>query len=142
MPRAVRTHIVSETKPTMVPRHLSKAEFGNRLYKLMLSRGWSQSELARQAGLPRDSISTYIRGVSTPTPANLDRLARALGVKADDLLPNVLETAIEEDMPAFSMQASVNAPGKAWLRVNRAVSFSTASKIAELLAAEDAQAAS
>lgn len=143
MPRAVRTHLATEaTSNQMIPRHLTKADFANRLYKLMLSKGWTQSELARQAGLPRDSISTYIRGISSPTPQNLEKLAKVLGLKSEDLLPNIMESAIDEDNPAFSLQASVNAPGKAWVRMNRAVTFATASKIAELLAAEDAQVAS
>ena len=65
----------------LIPRHLSKQEFGKRLYKLMLERGWHQSELARQSGLPRDSISVYVRGKSLPTPTSLQALARAFGVQ-------------------------------------------------------------
>lgn len=117
----------------MVTQHLTKQEFGRRLYSLMLARGWNQSELARQAGLPRDSISTYIRGRSLPTPKSLQALAEALGMRPADVLPNATESAIDEDNPALEMRVSTSAPNAAWLRVNRLVSLSTASKVIELI---------
>lgn len=115
------------------PRHLTKQEFGKRLYKLMIARGWNQSELARRAGLNRDSVSTYVRGSSLPTPQSLVALAGALDMKPEELLPNQDIQAIEQDAPAFEMKASVSDPNKVLLRVNRLVSMSTAVKIAELL---------
>lgn len=134
MTRRHRTHILDSATPTeLLPKHLTKQEFGRRLYNLMLAKGWTQSELARQSGLPRDRISTYVRGVALPTPANVQALAKCLGVEAEALLPNHTEQAIGDDNPSFDMKTSTAAPGKAWLRVNRLVSFSTAVKIAELL---------
>lgn len=145
MPRKVRTHITDETTEVpatserpLAPKHLTKLEFGRRLYKLMLDRGWHQSELSRQSGLPRDSISVYVRGKSFPTPTSLQALARAFGVAPHELLPNHVESAIDEDHPAFEMKISPNAPNVAWLRLNRLVSVKTAVKIAEMLEAEDA----
>jgi transcriptional regulator with XRE-family HTH domain len=123
----------SPTDPTLQPKHLTKQEFGKRLYRLMLGKGWSQSELARQAGLPRDAISVYIRGKSLPTAVNLAALAKTFGVQEYELLPNHAESAIDEDNPAFEMKVSPSAPNVAWVRVNRMVSLSTAVKIAELL---------
>lgn len=131
LPRNVRTHIPSD--PMLVPKHLTKQEFAKRLYQLMLKKGWNQSELARQANLPRDSISTYMRGRSLPTPQNLMALAKCLGVSQGELLPNQIESAIDEDSPALEVRSSPNAPGTAWLRVNRLVAMTTAIKIAELL---------
>lgn len=140
MPSKVRTHITGDTLPdhVLAPTHLTKQQFGKRLYKLMLGKGWHQSELHRQSGLPRDSISTYIRGKSLPTPQSLQKLAEALGVKPEELLPNHTESAIDEDTPSFEMKVSPNAPNTAWLRVNRLVSMPSALKIADILAHDDA----
>lgn len=140
MPRKVRTHIAAEPQTDMkfAPRHLTKQEFGKRLYTLMLDRGWHQSELARRSGLPRDSISVYVRGKSLPTPQSLAALAKTFGIPAEELLPNHIESAIDEDAPAFEMKVSPNAPLVAWVRLNRLVTVRTALQIAELLEADDA----
>lgn len=126
----------SENVMRFAPRHLTKQEFGKRVYQLMLSRGWSQSELGRQSGLPRDSISVYIRGKSLPTPQSLEALARAFNVDPSEILPNHIESAIDEDTPSLEMKVSPNAPNQAWLRVNRLVSIKTAVKVVELLEAD------
>lgn len=122
----------------LVPEHLTKKEFGRRLYSLMRSRGWTQSELARQADLQRDSVSVYVRGRSLPTPKNLAKLASALGVTEQELLPNHSLNAIEGDRtPSLEIKVSTGAPNTAWLHVNRLVKMSTAVKVAELLNDDD-----
>ncbi|MGE0211795.1 MAG: helix-turn-helix domain-containing protein [Parvibaculaceae bacterium] len=121
-----------------MPKHLTKQQFGKRLYELMLKRGWHQSELARRADLPRDSISVYIRGRSLPTPASLKKLADVFEIAPEELLPNHIESAIDEDAPSFEMKVSPNAPNVAWLRVNRLVALPTGLKIAELLQGDNA----
>lgn len=134
MAKKVRTHISdSQTDPDMRPKHLTKQEFGKRLYKLMIGKGWHQSELARRADVARDSVSTYIRGISLPEPGNLERLARALGVEPVDLLPNHIEAAIDNDVPSLEMKVSGSDPRVAWLRINRLVSTATCLKVVELL---------
>lgn len=140
MVRKARTHITNDTptESALVPKHLAKQQFGKRLYKLMIAKGWHQSELARQSDLPRDSVSVYVRGKSLPTPQSLQKLAEALGVSAEELLPNQIEGAIDEDAPAFELRASPNRPAVAWLRVNRLVSMTTALKIGEILKDDDA----
>lgn len=134
-----RTHIADGLSgKALAPKHLTKQDFAKRLYRLMLSRGWNQSELARRADLPRDSVSTYIRAKVMPTPQSAQRLAAALGVTPEELLPNFVESAIEEDTPSLEMKVSVNAPSKAWLRVNRLVSLATAARVIDLIEAENA----
>jgi transcriptional regulator with XRE-family HTH domain len=134
-----RTHIPdSLSAGSLAPKHLTKQEFAKRLYRLMLKRGWNQSELARRANLPRDSVSTYIRAKVMPTQQSAQRLAAALGVTPEDLMPNFVESAIEEDTPSLEMKVSVNAPNKAWLRVNRLVSLATAARVIDLIEAENA----
>ncbi|MGO4704766.1 helix-turn-helix domain-containing protein [Microvirga sp. 2MCAF38] len=129
---------LKEQAAKLTPKVLTKHEFGKRLHKLMTEKGWHQSELARQAGLQRDSVSTYINGRSLPTPLSLNRLAAALGVAAEDLIPNHIEQSLDQHKPAFEMKASASAPDMAWVRVNRLVSFDTAVKIGELLRADNA----
>lgn len=131
LPKAETANMNHEVKLT--PRNLTKQEFGKRVYTLMMKRGWTQSDLARYAGLNRDAVSTYVRGTAFPTPQNVSRLAAALGVEVDQLLPNQSMGAIDEDTPSFSMKASTNAPDKVWLQVNQLVSMSTAVRIATLL---------
>lgn len=139
MARKVRTHVIAPDSPTsgLAPKHLTKQEFAKRIYNLMMVRGWNQSELARQAGLNRDAISTYMNGRALPTPPKLKALANALNVGPDELLPNHTESAIDQDMPAFEMRVSTSSSDQAWLRVNRLVSVVTAVKIAELLQGDD-----
>jgi transcriptional regulator with XRE-family HTH domain len=48
--------------------------------------GWSQEELADQAGLHRTYVSGIERKVRNPTIEILERLAKALKVSAGDLL--------------------------------------------------------
>lgn len=138
MPRKTRTHIVNDAQSPLTPKHLTKQQFGQRLYNLMLGKGWTQSELARRAGLPRDAVSVYVRGKSFPTPLNLRALVEALGVSEIELLPNHTESAINEDEPSFEFKVSPSSPSTAWLRVNRLVTLATAIKIAEILEADRA----
>lgn len=131
MTRSTRFHL--DEAPDDSIRHLNKEQFGRRLYSRMLDMGWNQSELARQAGLPRDSISTYVRGKSLPTPLSLKKLADALHTRPEVLLPNSTEQAIDKDSPAMEMKVSTADPTKAWLRVNRMVTLPNAAKIMGIL---------
>jgi transcriptional regulator with XRE-family HTH domain len=141
MARIQKLHIQSDVPGNPVtadaPRHLSKQEFGRRLNKLMSAKGMHHAELARRADLPRNNISTYINGRSYPTEQSLAKLAKALRVTPDELLPNRAEMAIRgEAMPDLSMKSSVADPSKAWLVVNRLVSTRLAAEIMVLLEKE------
>jgi transcriptional regulator with XRE-family HTH domain len=134
MTKSQKHHIISDApgNPETVdmPRHLSKQEFGRRLHKIMLEKGFHHAELARRADLPRNNISTYINGRSYPTEQSLAKLAKALGVSAEDILPNRTELAIRgEAIPDVSMKSSIADPGKSWLIINRLVSTKLAAEI-------------
>lgn len=141
MANNIRTHMMdsaSERSP-MVRKHLTKQEFGKKLYRLMAKQGWSQSDLAREAALPRDAISRYIREVSMPEPKNLVKLAEVFKMKPEDLLPNYAEVEIElaSDSP-LEIKVSTGDPSMAWLRINRMIKVSHLPKIlAALEAAEN-----
>lgn len=138
MARRSRQTMEPSDSNSLTPRALTKQEFGRRLQGLLLTKDWTQADLARATGLGRDSISTYINGKTFPTPRALRLVADALGVKTEDLLPNSLMQAMEDEHPAISLTQAVGHPGKAWLRINRAMSFTAAAKIIEVIQADDA----
>lgn len=118
----------------MEPKELSKQEFGRRLNKLMLDRGWNQSDLARAAGLGRDAISTYIRGRSFPEPKSLRKLADSLGAKTEDLLPNTVAAAMDADTaPMLEIKQAAGHPDHVWVRVNRLVTLEQAARIFDII---------
>lgn len=126
-----------ETTPMLTPRALTRQEFGRRLQQLMLAKNWNQSDLARAADLGRDSISTYVNGKTFPTPVALKKLADALGMEPSELLPNAMMNAMDDEHPAVELRQAAGHPGKAWLRVNRAVSFGAAARIVEIINKDD-----
>lgn len=140
MANKVHTHFTLDSLPSggLAPKHLHKQEFGRRLYRLMIAKGWNQSELARRADIPRDSVSTYVRGKTAPTPQSVEKLARALGVEPAVLYPNVAESGLENEEPAVDMRVSSSSPHLSWLRVNRLVHTRSALKILEILEDDNA----
>lgn len=120
------------------PTNLTKHEFGKRLYRLMIGKGWTQSELSRRANIKRDNVSKYIRGVSLPGRTNVIALANALGAQPDDLLPDQAITAMDAENPSFEMKVLSEDMTKTRLRVNRIVSIDSALKIAEILKNDEA----
>jgi len=59
---------------------------GDRLARLRRAKGWSQSELAAQAGTKGSQISKFERGRYQPRLETLSKLAEALGTTTDFLL--------------------------------------------------------
>lgn len=115
-------------------KHTTRKEFAKRLFHLLGERNWNQSDLAREAGINRDSVSRYIRAQNLPDLVNLKKMADALGVEQNDLLPNFDMQAIEdEEEPAYEMRASADDPSRSVLRFNREVPTSIAIKIIGML---------
>ena len=56
------------------------------IYGGIVDKGWTPAELARQSGLSRNEILSYMRGLSLPTSENLAKIAKALDVTPDELL--------------------------------------------------------
>lgn len=108
---AVETHSISN-------RGLVKAEFAKRLYNKIADKGWTQSEFARNCGLARDAISTYVRGRSIPSPQALEKMAVVLSVKPEELLPNYYESAHAAQEPAFELRDVPNDGDYMWLKLN------------------------
>lgn len=57
-----------------------------RVKALRLEKGWSQEELAHQAGVHRTFVSQIERTTRVATILTAEKFARALGVKIGDLL--------------------------------------------------------
>lgn len=115
-------------------RDLAKLALSRRLSKILQDRDMNQSDLARAADLPRELISTYMRGRSWPTPLSLKRITRALGFKeVEDWLPDVMAAQVEDENPSLDMRALQGHPGKMWVRVNQVLPTMVAAKILQLV---------
>lgn len=103
-------------------------DFGRRISERMLKKNWNQSDLARAAGLGRDSISTYVRGMVLPDARNLKKLADALDCSPDDLMPSA------ERMPQDTIfEIRQTTDGKILIKINKAVTLDQAAAIFEIL---------
>lgn len=59
---------------------------GANIRKLREDKDWSQEELADQAGFHRTYISGVERGIRNPTITVIERIAKALKVRTEELL--------------------------------------------------------
>ena len=64
-----------------------RKEFGKRLRKLRVEKGFTQEELADMAGMHFTYIGQIERGLRNPSLVNLHKIAKALKVDAGKLLP-------------------------------------------------------
>lgn len=125
-------------KPTNVAidmnnRTVTKQEFAKRLYQAMLNKGWTQSQVARYAGLNRDAISTYVRAKSLPSPDNLLKLATTLDVKPEELFPNYLSQADDAQLTKIEVREIHGESESMFLKVNMKVPKKVALKVLTLL---------
>ena len=60
--------------------------FGAALRRLRLSAGMSQERLGLEAGVQRNFVSLIETGQNQPTIGTISKLARALGMKASELV--------------------------------------------------------
>lgn len=67
------------------------ARVGERLKEERLLRGWSQRDLAREAGTTAETISSIETGQHEPRPSTLRKLADGLGLEVRDFYK---ETAV------------------------------------------------
>lgn len=119
----------------LAPKEAVRREFGKRLQGLMIENGWNQSELARRAGVGRDNISAYIRGISMPGPVMLHKIAEALQMKPEEILPSRAMPSIDQVVPALDVRDV--GKGLAWLRINQAVPWEDAIQIMNILKSDD-----
>src|SRR5262245_27951268 len=77
----------------------------NNLKVFRLRLGLNQQELARRAGVTRQTISGVESGLYTPSTLVALRLARALGCRVEDLLWRAEEPTSLDVVPAASVPA-------------------------------------
>lgn len=65
----------------------AKNYFSNKLNELLKSRNKKQIDLHRDLGIPKTTISSYVKGVSLPNAGNLQKIADYFGLKKSDLDP-------------------------------------------------------
>jgi transcriptional regulator with XRE-family HTH domain len=70
-------------------RRSTQQKLGIRVRELRNQRGWTQEKLEELSGLDRTYISDIERGVRNPSVTSLDKLAKALKVKAAELLKDL-----------------------------------------------------
>ncbi|MEU4776685.1 helix-turn-helix transcriptional regulator [Micromonospora sp. NPDC023633] len=58
-------------------------ELGQEVRHLRKRNGWSQSQLARSAGMTQSAVARFEAGGTVPTLPVLERLARALSMRLD-----------------------------------------------------------
>ena len=139
---ARRTHHSSPTNLSEdAPKDAVLVDFGRRLQRAMIEKGWNQSELARRATghmangeVTRDAISKYINGVTLPGPDRLQAIAKALHMQPADILPTRGITAGAEKSPALDVRDV--GEGNVWLRVNQQVEWARALEIMKILKGE------
>lgn len=66
----------------------------NKIQELREARGWSRSELARQARMDAGDIGKIERCILRPYPGQVMKIAKALGVRATEIA-NELKEEIE-----------------------------------------------
>ena len=126
-------------------RYAQARMLAQRLHLLIRKKGWTQSELARRAGLKRDVISKTISCHSFPTFDSATAMARALGVRLTDLTSAYEEGQAARDVGQREMSVGValgvthlpSKPGRVWLSINREVSERCSLEIQRLVYEDD-----
>lgn len=64
-----------------------KRRFSEKVNALCESKGWTQTELAKQLGITQPTLSAIMSGQHKPQPNTLRRLAGVFGVSVEELWP-------------------------------------------------------
>lgn len=123
------------------PQEIIRDKFSKRLIDEMADRGWSQSDLAREASrhlpsgeIARDNISNYVRGRALPNPPFLRALAKALNTTDEDLLPERGVPPSRDGGPLPSLDVRDAGDNMAYVRINRRLPWPVALEIMQLVA--------
>jgi transcriptional regulator with XRE-family HTH domain len=67
------------------PKAMLRSELGRRIIKTRMRRGWTQAELARRLGVPRERLGKWERGLNAPSLEDLAALSEVLEVPLEGL---------------------------------------------------------
>ena len=76
----------------MIQKSNTQKAFISNLTRLMESRGWSQSKLAKQVGCTQPAISQILRGKRFPSSIIIEGISKALEVPVSRLFEEKNET--------------------------------------------------
>lgn len=79
-----RTVRVLPSKDTALTEEVWRREFGRRLRKRMVRKGYTQQEFANMVGTSQTMLSNYMNGRCVPSFYMVDKIARALDCSVDD----------------------------------------------------------
>jgi transcriptional regulator with XRE-family HTH domain len=109
-----------------------------RLKEVRELHGWSQTKLAEESGVSRDSISNYETGQREAYPATAKRLADALDVEIAELIEPAREPALPKaDAPRETGPARVEQQWESALASVRQRQSEVEAKVEELLELPD-----
>lgn len=112
-------------------RQQAKADFGRRLHKAMIKKGWRQSDLARHSEIGKDSISNYVNGRTIPTRQNIERLAQVLALAPNDLWPGY-DGSMEGRRNVLTFRVDPEDPGYAFVVIDSRLPVDLALKLLNL----------
>lgn len=119
--------------------------FARKLHDLMVQKGFSQSDLAKQiwgttedsrgykVAKGRDRISQYVRGEAIPEPRNLQSIAKVLNVEVSELAPDLVAATLDREAPELAMTAVSGHENKVHLQINTLIPFEIAAQIVGLI---------
>ena len=61
-------------------------KLGQNLKRIRIEKGISQGDIVRKLGMPKSFVSNIENGKTNPTLATIAKLAKALGVKIEELI--------------------------------------------------------
>lgn len=124
---------------------LELERFARKLHEAITAKGMSPSDLAAEVwgrttdtrgysvAKGRDRISVYLQGKSVPDPKNLAKIAEVLGMKVEDLAPDITASTVEKENPEIAMTMVAGHADKVYLRVNKLVPLALAAQIIQML---------
>ena len=151
--RTMTKTVTRHSPPAAGPQYslrMRHQEFAQRLYAVLVDKGWKQSQLARACfgtvktpaghtvAKGRDRISAYINGKSLPDPVNLQKMATALGVDVAELAPDLHYATATREEPEFYIH-KIPGEDKAHIKLERSVPLQLAYEIYGLLLRYDAE---
>ncbi len=70
-------------------RRTTQQKIGKQLRDIRTAKGWTQEKLEELSGLDRTYISDIERGIRNPSVKSIERLAKALKIRAAELLKDL-----------------------------------------------------
>lgn len=117
------------------PRRRACRDLAQGLRRELERRGLSQAQLARAVGTHRDNISGYCAGQSFPRAPLLERIARALDCRVEDLVPSLARPrGAAGAAPQGGLSAALEPDGTTLVRIETRVPVAVAAQVLALLA--------